>query len=59
MNTSQVIENIGYNMDLYLLTDYHVANISWEYIYKVTIMIKKVQKNIHVYSQVNHLGKFY
>jgi hypothetical protein len=34
-------------MDPYLLTDYCVANISWEYIYKVIIMIKKVQKVIY------------
>jgi hypothetical protein len=44
MNTSQVIKHIGYNTDL--LTDYCVANISWEYIYKVTIMIKKYIKMI-------------
>jgi hypothetical protein len=44
MNTSQVIKHIGYNTDPYLLTDYCVANISWEYIYNVTIMIKKIQK---------------
>jgi hypothetical protein len=37
---SQVIKHIGYNTDPYLLTDYCVANISWECIYKVTIMIK-------------------
>jgi hypothetical protein len=44
INTSQVIKHIGYNTDPYLLTDYCVANISWEYIYNVTIMIKKLQK---------------
>jgi hypothetical protein len=46
MNTSQVMKHIVliYNTDPYLLTDNCVANISWEYIYKVTIMIKKVQK---------------
>jgi hypothetical protein len=36
---SQVIKHIGYNMDPYLLTDYCVANISWEYIYNVTIIL--------------------
>jgi hypothetical protein len=44
MNTSDVIKHIGYNTDPYLLTGYCVVNISWEYIYKVTIIIKKVQK---------------
>jgi hypothetical protein len=44
MNTSQVIKHIGYNTDPYLLTDYCVANIAWEYIYSVTVMVKKVQK---------------
>jgi hypothetical protein len=43
MNTSQVTKHTEYNTDPYLLTDYCVANISWEYIYKVTIIIKKVQ----------------
>jgi hypothetical protein len=42
MNTSQVIKHIRYNTDL--LTDYCVADISCEYIYEVTNMIKKVQK---------------
>jgi uridylate kinase len=41
---SQVITHIGYNTDPYLLTDYCVANMSREYVYKVTIMMKKVQK---------------
>jgi hypothetical protein len=45
---SQVIKHIGYNTDLYLLTDYWAANISWEYIYKITIMIKKVQKRYNI-----------
>jgi predicted MarR family transcription regulator len=44
MNTSQVIKHIAYNTDPHLLTDYCVANTSWEYIHKVTIMIKKLQK---------------
>jgi hypothetical protein len=48
MNTSQVIKHIGYKTDPYLLTYYCVANISWEYIYSVTIKIRKVQK---IYSQ--------
>jgi hypothetical protein len=52
MNTSQVIKHIGYNTDPYLLTDYCVANVSWEYIYKVTIMIKKVQIRIRIASNV-------
>jgi hypothetical protein len=43
MNTSQIIKLVGYNTDPYLLKDYCVANISWGYIYRVTIMIKKVQ----------------
>jgi hypothetical protein len=34
---SQVIEHFGYNTDPYLLTDWCVTNISWGYIYKVTI----------------------
>jgi hypothetical protein len=38
---SQVIKHIGYNTDLYLLTDFCVANVSWEYIHKVIITIKK------------------
>jgi hypothetical protein len=50
MNTSQVIKHIGYNTDLYLF-DYCVANVSWEYIYKVTIMINKVQK-IYIFAKL-------
>jgi hypothetical protein len=49
MNTSPVIKHIGYNTDSYLLTDFCVANISCEYIYKVTIMMKKVHKWIQYY----------
>jgi hypothetical protein len=56
MNTSQVIKYIGYNTDPYLLTDYCVANISWEYMYKVTVMIKKVQK-IYIYRVTNVIKK--
>jgi hypothetical protein len=56
MNTSQIIKHIVYNTGPYLLTDYCVANISWEYIYTVTIMIKKVQK-IHIHKVTSMIKK--
>jgi hypothetical protein len=49
-------------MDPYLLTDYCVLNISWEYIYDVTIVIKKVHvKNTKYKSTVfyYYIGIFY
>jgi hypothetical protein len=59
MNISQVIKHIGYNTDPNLLTDYFVANISWEYIYSVTVMVKKVQKYIFTKLQVTVLSLCY
>jgi hypothetical protein len=53
---SQVIKHIGYNTDPYLLTDNCVANISWEYIYKVTIIIEQVQK-IYIHKVTNMIKK--
>jgi hypothetical protein len=52
MNTYQEMKHFGYNKDPYLLIDYCVANISWEYIYNVTIMIKNVQK-IYIHKVTN------
>jgi hypothetical protein len=42
----QVIKHIGYNTDPYLLTDYCVANILWEYITKLQLWLKGAE-NIH------------
>jgi hypothetical protein len=54
---TQVIKHIGYNTDPYLLTDYYLANISWEYIYKVIITIKEVQK-IYIHKVKNIIKRY-
>jgi uridylate kinase len=50
------MKHIGYNTDPYLSTDYCAANISWEYIYKVTIMFKKIQQ-IYIHKATNIIKK--